>query len=504
MKVILSLTGAAIALCLAVVVAQHVRPRRAGMGASPSVINVPAGGDLQAALERAHAGDTIALAAGATYRGAFRLPNKTGAEFITIRTNAADDALPTAGTRLDPQRYAAALPKLVGSVSGEPVVNALAGAHHYRFVGVEFGPTVGGENNIVQLGTSKEESADALPHDFEFDRCYFHGDPRTGQRRGIALNARAVNIRDSYFADFKREGDESQALAGWGGPGPFEITNNYIEAAGEGILFGGATPRLQVVPTDIIITGNHFNKPIRWRGERWVVKNHLELKNARRVRIEGNLMTGVWTSGQEGTAVLFTVRAEGGSVPDATIDEVEFTNNVVRGAGNCFLIHGYEGRGGHRLTIRNNLFTDIDKARWGGDGKFLVVSQWDGLTVEQNTIITSGAITSAYGQPTRGFVFRRNIITHNEYGFHGDSHQPGADSIRVYFPGADISDNAIVGGRPEDYNARNAYPATLDLVGFVNWRAGDFRLRPDNPLRHAARGGALIGVQTEALPQTTP
>jgi hypothetical protein len=498
--VILILAGAGVLLSLALATAQHVRPRRVATDtAAGSVIRVAAGGDLQAALERARPGDTVMLAAGATYRGAFRLPKKAGASFVTVRTSASDAQLPAAGERLDPRRHAALLPKLVGGVSGEPVVRAEPGTHHYRFVGIEFGPTVGGENDIVQLGTGREATAEELPHDFEFERCYFRGDARTGQRRGIALNARAVAVRDSHFADFKREGDESQAMAGWGGPGPFEITNNYIEAAGEGVLFGGAAPAMQVTPADIVVRGNHFNKPTAWRSGRWVVKNHLELKNARRVLIEGNLLTNVWTSGQEGTAVLFTVRAEDGRAPWAAIEDVEFKGNVVRGAGNCFLVHAYEGRGGRRLVIRDNLFADIDKARWGGDGKFLVVSQWDGLTVEQNTIITSGAITSAYGRPTTGFVFRRNIVTHNEYGFHGDGREPGAASLGAFFPGAQVSDNAIVGGRPQDYSARNAYPATLDAVGFVDWRAGDFRLRPDSPL---LRGGAHVGAHVEALPQS--
>ena len=39
-------------------------------------MNVPAGGDLQGALNAAQAGDTINLAAGATYTGNFHLaPN---------------------------------------------------------------------------------------------------------------------------------------------------------------------------------------------------------------------------------------------------------------------------------------------------------------------------------------------------------------------------------------------------------------------------------------------
>jgi len=45
-------------------------------------LNVAAGGNLQAALDKAQPGDTIVLQAGATFRGPFRLPNKAGAGWI--------------------------------------------------------------------------------------------------------------------------------------------------------------------------------------------------------------------------------------------------------------------------------------------------------------------------------------------------------------------------------------------------------------------------------------
>src|SRR5437879_3308297 len=92
-----------------------------GSAMSASTINVPAGGDFQAALNGARAGDVLVLAAGSTYRGPFVLPANSGAA-ITIRTSAADSALPPAGSRIDPS-YASILPKLVADGSKDlPVI----------------------------------------------------------------------------------------------------------------------------------------------------------------------------------------------------------------------------------------------------------------------------------------------------------------------------------------------------------------------------------------------
>ena len=41
------------------------------------------------------------------------------------------------------------------------------------------------------------------------------------------------------------------------------------------------------------------------------MKNLFELKNARRVQIEGNLLENNWLDAQVGFAILFTVRAAG-------------------------------------------------------------------------------------------------------------------------------------------------------------------------------------------------
>ncbi len=502
-KTLFSVFGV-IALALAVVVggvfSYRNYAREAAIEVSGNTITVRQGGDFQAALERAKPGDTISLQAGASFVGNFNLPMKTGAEFITIRTSATDDKFATVGTRIEPSKFSASILPKISSPNPDAAIIAVNGAHHYRFVGVEFGATKNGERNIIQLGTTEERRVEDLPHHIEFDRVFVHGSPSEGQRRGIAANGRFVKIINSYISDIKRKGDESSAIGVWATDGPVEIVNNYVEAAAINILFGGASSFLQLTPTDCIVRGNHLNKQTKWRGEGWTVKNLFEVKHGRRIRIENNLMTNNWGMAQDGSAVLFTTRTD--SAKQVIIEDIEFTNNVVRGSANALNVYGAEGRGGHRLTIRNNFFEDITGDKWDGAGFFLKSTAWDGLIIENNTIINSGNITVAYEAPVKNFVFRDNIIFDKSYGFAGDSTTPGQAVIDKYFPNAIVGNNVIVGGNSSNYRSRNFYPASIKQVGFVSAETGDYRLRGDSPYSNKSSKGKAIGasIDSQAAP----
>src|SRR5690606_6280638 len=210
-----------------------------------------------------------------------------------------------------------------------------------------------------------------------FARCFVHGDPAVGARRGIALNGAHLAAIDSWFADFKEQGADSQALAGWNGPGPFLIRNNYLEAAGENLMFGGATPAIEgLVPADIEIRGNYFTKNLAWKaghaayaGTAWTIKNLFELKNARRVLIDGNVMEHNWPAGQNGLSILLTVRNENGAAPWVVVEDVTFTNNLLSGIAGGFNILGRDDNSAPsgqtaRIVIRNNLFRDMG-GEWG-------------------------------------------------------------------------------------------------------------------------------------------
>src|SRR5882724_7935492 len=211
---------------------------------SGQTITVPAGGDFQAALNAAQPGDVITLQAGATFTGPFTLPNKAGTGWITVRTSAPDSSLPAPGTRVTPS-YAAVMPKIVAGSNVGPAIQAASGAHHFRFIGIEAKPLPGAKTfRIIELGTGGETSTATLPHDIIIDRCYIHGNPGEPEIRGVAFNGSRLAVIDSYLSEFKDCCQDTQAIMGWNGPGPFKIVNNYLEAAGENVMFGGADPSI--------------------------------------------------------------------------------------------------------------------------------------------------------------------------------------------------------------------------------------------------------------------
>jgi cellulose synthase/poly-beta-1,6-N-acetylglucosamine synthase-like glycosyltransferase len=470
-------------------------------------VSVAAGGDLQRALDEARPGDRIELAAGAAYEGPFRLPRKSGDGWIVVTSSG---AVPSPGERVTP-KHAAALAKLHASVG--PVIAADAGAHHYRFIGVEIAPSPGAAvTTLVQLGDA-ERSLDALPHDVIIDRCYLHGDPIRGTRRGIALNARRAAVVDSYLADFKEVGADSQAIAGWNGPGPFTIANNYLEAAGENVMFGGEDPAIAgLVPADIRVIRNHMAKPLRWRkgdsayeGSAWAVKNLFELKNARRVVVDGNLLEYNWPDAQNGFAVLLTVRNQSGGAPWSVVEDVVFSNNVVRHAAAGINILGrddiHESQPAQRIAITGNLFDDIG-GRWGSGRLFQLLDGTRDVQIRHNTAFHSGfAVFGGDHDPHAGFVFDSNIAQHNDTGILGSGTRTGRDSLARYFPGAVVRRNVLVGADPALYPTDNYFPATLAAAGFVATANGGHR-QTGRPYAAAGSNGRDIGADLESLGRT--
>lgn len=253
-----------------------------------ATITVRAGEDLQSALNAAQSGDTILLEPGATFTGNFVLPVKGGDEMITIST--IPEALPGPGVRISPA-HAPLLAK-IRSGNSMPALTTAPGAHHWRLTLVEFLGNRDGYGEIIQLGdgSSAQDTLAEVPYELEIDRVYIHGNPVMGQKRGIALNARSVVIRNSHISDIKGVGMDTQAIGGWNGPGPFLIENNYLEAAGENVMLGGADPSIaNLVSNGVVVRRNHLTRPMSWRNP--VVQTPSDVS----AQVEGNGTLGAGT-----------------------------------------------------------------------------------------------------------------------------------------------------------------------------------------------------------------
>jgi hypothetical protein len=468
---------------------------------------VAAGGDVQGALNSAQPGDVITLAAGATYTGNYVLPMKSGTGWVTVRTSTPEGTFVAPGTRVSPGQ-AGQMAKLV-SVTTDPVLQWAPGAHHYRLIGLEL--TVGAGHYIdtlVAIGTGSDTSVAALPHDIIIDRCYVHGDATVGSKRGVGLNGGATAVVDSYFADWKGQGFDTQAIAGWNGTGPYKIVNNYLEGAGENFIYGGADPHIaNQVAADFEIRRNHFAKPVSWNpadagygGTHWSVKNLFELKNARRVLLDGNLLEHVWADAQVGYAILLTPRNQDGTAPWSVVEDVTITNNIIRHAEAGVQLLGWDNNNPsgqlNRVVIRNNVFDDLG---WGR-----LVQPEDGtanVTIEHNTGFPQGPIIAAGGRPHTGWTYRNNLTLSGNYGIIGTGTPTGTDTITTYFPSLVFAKNVIVGASAGQYPtaSTNYFPASTAEVGFVNEAGGNYRLTATSPYKNAGTDGKDIGADLDAI-----
>jgi len=299
--------------------------------------------DFSAALAKSNPGDVIVLDAGASYVGKFEIPAKNNPEKKWIYIVSSAIAKLPEGKRVGPSD-APNMPRLI-TTSATPVLLAAAGANHWRLAGLEVTSeskvvprdSISG-NGFTYLLIGSEAQAQPMPDSITVDRCFIHGSPVQDIKQGVQANASNYAVVDSCISDIHAQGMDSQAVLAFDTPGPIKLANNYLEAAGENVMFGGSGRNSnRGVPSDIEIRNNNLFKPLDWAepgislrpNPKWVVKNAFELKSARRVLFDGNVIENVWAAAQSGFAVLLTVRTSQ-SGDFAVVSDVTITNNILK------------------------------------------------------------------------------------------------------------------------------------------------------------------------------
>lgn len=483
------------------------------------VIRVAAGGDLQAAIDRARPGDAIELEAGATFRGNFKLPAKGGSRYITVRSSAYPQ-LPAPGRRVTPA-HAPLMPKIL-SVGAGPAITTLAGAGYYRLVGLEIGAdvSVSVTYSLVSINHAAATVKD-LPHHVILDRLYVHGAPTLSFQRCVTLNGVHSALIDSYLADCHGKGMDSQALLVWNTPGPLKITNNYLEGAGENVMFGGADPTVPgLVPSDIEFRSNYVYKPKSWRGV-WTVKNSFETKNARRLLVEGNIFENNWADAQTGTAIVLKAANQDAKCPQCVLEDLTFRYNIVRNSPKGIVVIGrsetYNGgtwQQNRRIVIAHNLIENVGDASMNpGFYQYWIFQVFHAprdLTIDHNTVFGGETamplvFSSGYG-PGANFRFTNNIIARGTYGLVGDGSIPVTDGtegmavLRTYMSTYVFEGNVIVrdGASPAKYPYGNHWSETRSGIGFSG-----YALSPSSPFTGKAIDGRDPGADFAAIEKLT-
>ncbi len=391
------------------------------------------------------------------YEGSWTFPIFEGTETITFRSGG---TLPSG--RVSPGDLAQLA--VLRSTTSEPPLYIPEGAHDYRFIGIGLTQTGGNTYDLARVGLDSTNLESLLPQNIEFDRCYLYVSDGMSQRRGFGLNCGNVIVRRCYVENIKDDSD-SQAVSSWNGLGPFLIQDNFLEAASENILFGGNDPRVpDLVPSDITILNNTLTKRLTWQGV-LPVKNLIELKNAKNVRIAYNTLSNCWVSGQEGYAFVFTPANQDGNAPWCTVEDVLVEYNTVTGVGSGFNITGTsvtnQSMPSTNITIRHNIIVTDAVGMLGADGRLATITHSpDNLEFINNTSINEGTFLVAFDKEgselAPGFVVQNNLALFGPYGFISDG-GVGTSGLNGYFDNPVFTGN-VIGAMDETGHTSGEFP----------------------------------------------
>jgi hypothetical protein len=489
---------------------------------SNCIRKVPSGDtqSLQKAISAATCGDTLVLEAGSTYSGNFTVPAttcKSDSGWIEIVSSELSD-LPASGNRVAPADESKMA--IISTPNVAPALTFLPDSNHWRIIGIKITTSYVSKNTLywlVGMGLQPSggwiTSVSDLPDNIIFDRTYIYGSASTAIQRGIYANAQAFALVDSYCDEIVDSGADAQCINAVNGTGPFLIQNNFLQASGENIMFGGADPAItDLVPSDITIVGNLFQKNTSWRGKISDIKNFLELKNGQRLLIDGNVFQYDWAGGQQWSLLFRPVSS--GKAPWTVVQDVTFTHNIVQHVPDGLETAASDGsfppaQPCARILVRNNLFTDVSSASWGGSqgASFYAASNLTYVThdiiFDHNTAFSDGkGLMLGDAGHVINFQFTNNLVEFGNYGIFGSGVAQGSAVISAYSNNAFYDKNVFVA---KTSTGLAAYPlgtlwSSVSSVKFANILgaapdySGNFELLSTSPYHAAGTDGKDIGV----------
>lgn len=326
---------------------------------------VPAGGNIQAAIDAAPTGSIVELTPLTTYVGTVTLKST-----ITLRGQMATLTGPSGGPALyvPPGTVDWAARDLVATTPwAESVVKV-------------------GDNSSTTQGTLDKIPARGVLTNITV--------PTHRGKRAFELHGTDLQLLNCEVADVWHPAViDSQAIWIHNTPGRITVDGGQFAAGSENVLVGGDTVRIPgLYPADLTFRNLRLYKPVTWRtdGVSRGVKNLFELKAGERVTVENVVMENTWTDGQISFAIVITPR-NGAGIKDVTFDRVTVRNV---GAGmnllgrNDTTTQGPTPFNTGNVLTKNSVFL-IDSKAWGGVG---LVAQLNGGGVTGDPTLRIGSV----------------------------------------------------------------------------------------------------------------
>ena len=244
-------------------------------------------------------------------------------------------------------------------------------------------------------------------------------------------------------------------------------------------------------------------------------KAFIEIKMARNVSIFGNTFEG-WHN-----ALVLTARNQGNTVsgnafPWSGLFNINISNNYFKrtpnwNRQNSGIIGGPALEDSEFTTVRsgpvtitNNLFDS------GVEEIFLSMTSADNVTLSHNTYPGSAtplgraSMIFAHTTTSNGFIFKDNILTHNEYGMNCQSGPAGGCWANLQMAHNVIIDNRSDGGKIGDGPLNSRYPndliaSSFGAVGWIDPATANYRLAANSPYKSQGSGGVDPGVDMDQL-----
>jgi hypothetical protein len=482
-----------------------------------ALITVAAGGDFQAALNTAQPGDWIVLEAGATWTGNYTAPVRSGdtvpgGNNVIVVTSSAFASLPEKVRVLDTTSAAFFANIRTANVANLEALAVAQGSAGWRFVGLDFLPTgaVSDLNRLVSIGSTDpalQSTVAQTPKNVIFDRCRFDGHATINLRRAVNLQGIRCGVINSWFGDnIHHNGQDAQAILVSNTPGPLKIVNNRLQGSTEVVLFGGDTATVGMA-SDVEVRYNTLSHPYAWRGATsWQVKNIFEIKKARRLLFESNILSNIWASGQAGFAILIKHEPYLDESLGVTEDIILRYNKINNAAAGINIATRGDNNGGstisnvRRVVDTHNLYYHVsDAANNSTSGYIYSLALNDDCVHAHNTYIGDGTANVAISMELGNRrVIKDCIFGPSTFGVKGDSQGTGTPTLAAYNSSGQFASNIVILGGGA-YASDILRPASIAATGFTNTGTDDYSIASSSVYKNQASDGTDHGPNFTVL-----